>query len=100
MSTHQNESAMLELIDAFTSGHMTAPCFEQKYAAAWRAYRDASRAKEVDIGTQRFFDSVFSSLDSYCSDPTLIDEGDLNDEELLSEVSRLQTGWKNAPSGQ
>lgn len=100
MSTHQNESAMLELIDAFTTGQMTAPCFEQKYAAAWRAYRDTSSAKGADIGTQRFFDSVFSSLDSYCSDPALIDEGDLNDAALLNEVSRLQTRWKNAPSGQ
>lgn len=96
MSFNQNESAILDLIDAFTCGNIAAPDFEQKYSTAWRTYRDSSDTKKADISTQRFFDSVFSLVDSYCSDPELIDEDDLNEDELLSEVSSLKTLWENA----
>ncbi len=96
MSFNQNESAILNLIDAFTLGQIAAPDFEQKYSVAWRTYRDSSDIKNADIVTQRFFDSVFSLVDSYCSDPELIDEDDLNDDELLNEVSNLKISWENA----
>ena len=52
--------------------------------------------KNADIVTQRFFDSLSSLVDSYCSDPELIDEDDLNDDELLTEVSYLKIFWENA----
>lgn len=96
MSFNQNESAILDLIDAFTCGNIAAPDFEQEYSAAWRTYRDSTDIKKADIATQKFFDSVFSLVDSYCSDPELIDEDDLNEDELLSEVSRLKASWENA----
>lgn len=95
MSFNQNESAMLDLIDAFTCGKITAPDFEEEYAFAWRTYRDSSALKKADIVTQRFFDSVFSLVDSYCSDPELIDEDDLTEDELLSEIARLKTSWES-----
>lgn len=96
MSFNQNESVMLDLIDAFTAGNITASEFEKNYASAWRTYRDSSEIKKADIVTQRFFDSVFSVTDSYCSDPELIDEDDLTEDELLSEVSSLKTSWESA----
>lgn len=91
MSFNQNESAMLDLIDAFTLGKMTASDFEEKYAFTWRTYRDSSALHKADTVTQRFFDSVFSLVDSFCSDPELIDEDGLTEDELLSEIARLKT---------
>lgn len=93
MSFNKNESALMNVIDAFTSGEIAAPDFEKKYSVAWRIYRDSLEAQSADIFTQRFFDSVFSVIDCYCSDPELIDEDDLNDDELLNEVSGLKASW-------
>ncbi|MGV3345907.1 colicin immunity domain-containing protein [Enterobacteriaceae bacterium LUAb1] len=94
MSFNQNESTILSIIDAFVSGGITAPEFEAQYSTAWRAYRDSDSAKEADHDTQRFFDSVFSTVDSYCSDPELIDKDALDEQGLLDEVINLQTSWK------
>lgn len=46
MSFNQNESAILDLIDAFTCGNIAAPDFEQEYSAAWRTYRDSTDTKK------------------------------------------------------
>ncbi|MGV3345161.1 colicin immunity domain-containing protein [Enterobacteriaceae bacterium LUAb1] len=55
---------------------------------------DSDSAQEADHDTQRFFDSVFSAVDSYCSDPALIDKEDLDEQGLLDEVINLQASWK------
>ncbi|MHB9326801.1 colicin immunity domain-containing protein [Phytobacter ursingii] len=96
MYFNQNESAILELIDAFTLGKIAAPDFEQRYSAAWRTYRDSSDTKNTDTVTQRFFDGVFTLVDSYCSTPGLIEEHDLNANELLNEVSDLKSTWEKS----
>lgn len=93
MSFNKNESALMNVIDAFTLGEIAAPDFEKKYSVAWRIHRDSLETKSADILTQKFFDSVFSVVDCYCSDPELIDEDDLNDDELLHEVSGLKASW-------
>lgn len=93
MSFNTNELSLLAMIDSFVSGEITAPEFERKYATSWRNHRDSDGSKSPDRDTQRYFDSVFSAVDSYCSDPDLIDEDDLDDQGLLEMVLSLKTAW-------
>ena len=90
MYFNQREVAILVLIDLFISGEMTAPEFENQYTALWREDRDSDELKNQIKETQRYFDSVFSAVDSYCSDPDLIDEDDLDDQGLLNTVLSLK----------
>ncbi|QKN80147.1 colicin immunity domain-containing protein [Scandinavium goeteborgense] len=87
---------MITLIDSFVSGEITAPEFERKYLTLWREHRDSAELKTRDNFTPRYFDSVFSSVDSYCSDPDLIDEDDLDDQGLLDAVSNLKAMWEES----
>ena len=87
---NQYESKMIALIDSFLSRNISASDFEVSYLKEWRCYRDADNVKKSDENTQRYFDSVFSAVDTYCSDPELIDAGDLTEKELLEEVARLK----------
>jgi hypothetical protein len=68
MYFNQNESAILELIDAFTLGKIAAPDFEQRYSAAWRTYR-IHLIQKYRHSHSAFFDGVFTLVDSYCSTP-------------------------------
>ncbi|GLR10653.1 colicin immunity domain-containing protein [Mixta theicola] len=96
MSFNKNESFILSLIDSFISGDITAPEFEGGYIRAWREYRDSDVLKGAGKDTQLFFDMVFSSVDSYCSDPELIDEDDLDEKGLLNEVTELKASWRHS----
>lgn len=93
MSFNRNELALLALIDSFVSGDLNASDFEAKYSALWREHRDSDETKSTDKGTQRYFDSVFSTVDSYCDDPALRDEDDLDEQGLLDRVINLKTSW-------
>ena len=62
----------------------------------WRKHRDSNDSKYTDRNTQRYFDSVFSAVDSYCSDPDLIDEDDLDDQGLLKIVLNLKSSWEKS----
>ena len=96
MSFNTNELSLLTLIDSFVSGEITAPEFESQYTILWRKHRDSDDSKSPDRDTQRYFDSVFSAVDSYCSDPDLIDEDDLDDQSLLEIVQSLKTSWEES----
>ncbi|WP_353614423.1 colicin immunity domain-containing protein [Mangrovibacter phragmitis] len=96
MSFNTHEVAIINLIDAFISQDISAPEFEHNYLTAWRTYRDSSEDKRADLRTQRFFDTVFSLVDSYCSDPDLMDDDDLNDDDLFEAVYELQTAWRES----
>lgn len=96
MSTDQSEADMLALIDSFVSGAMSAPEFEEKYLNAWREHRAADTADKQNKDTQRYFDSVFSAVDSYCSNPDLIDEDDLDAQGLFDYVVNLRKTWKES----
>lgn len=93
MFFNPNELALLTLIDSFISGEISAPEFESQYSTLWREYRDSDGSKSPNKDTQRYFDSVFSAVDSYCSDPDLLDEDDLDDQELSDVVMNLKTSW-------
>lgn len=96
MSTDQSEADMLALIDSFVSGAMSAPEFEEKYLNAWREHRAADTADKQNKDTQRYFDSVFSAVDSYCSNPDLIDEDDLDAQGLFDYVVNLRKTWEES----
>lgn len=93
MYFNPNELALLTLIDSFISGEIPAPEFEIEYSTLWREYRDSDSSKSPNKDTQRYFDSVFSAVDSYCSDPDLLDEDDLDDQGLSDVVMSLKTSW-------
>lgn len=93
MSFNRNELALLALIDSFVSGDVSASDFEKQYSALWREHRDADDTKPTDKETQRYFDSVFSAVDSYCDDPDLRDEDDLDEQGLLNNIINLKTSW-------
>lgn len=93
MSFNENELSIISLVDHFISGGITAPDFEKEYIKLQREYRDSSALNGENEGTQIFFDNVFYSVDSYCSDPELMDEDDLNAEELLNEITQLKQSW-------
>ena len=86
---------LLRLIDSFLSGDLSALAFEIEYMDAWRSYRDSSDIIKVDEKTQFYIDRVFTALDTYCADPELRDDGDLDENELLSEVIRLNKQWRD-----
>lgn len=96
MSFNTNELSLLALIDSFVSGEITAQEFDKQYTISWRKHRDSDDSKSPNRNTQRYFDSVFSAVDSYCSDPGLIDEDDLDDQGLLETVLSLKTIWEES----
>lgn len=96
MFFNPHEIEIINLIDVFITGRITAPEFEHKYLIAWRSYRDSSKNTRADCSTQRFFDSVFSLVDSYCSDPDLMDDDDLKGDDLFEGVAVLQTAWRES----
>ncbi|MFW0699271.1 colicin immunity domain-containing protein [Pantoea sp. R13S299] len=96
MSTNQSESDVLALIESFVSGTMPAPEFEEKFSNAWREHRDTDTTDKQNKDTQRYFDSVFSAVDSYCSDPDLIDDDDLDAQGLFECVVNLRKAWKES----
>jgi len=95
MCSKRNLTKLLELIETFISGNMSASEFEGNYINIWRSYRDFDNISEVDDNTQIYVDRIFTTLDVYCSDPELRDEGDLDDDKLLSEVIKLNNKWKS-----
>ncbi|WP_139308834.1 colicin immunity domain-containing protein [Pantoea sp. 1.19] len=96
MSFNTNELSLLALIDSFVSGAITAQEFENQYTISWRKHRDSDDSKSPNKDTQRYFDSVFSAVDAYCSDPSLIDDEDLDDQGLLEMVLSLKTIWQKS----
>ncbi|WP_213134754.1 colicin immunity domain-containing protein [Citrobacter sp. FP75] len=83
----------LLLIDFFLSGALSASAFEKQYFLVWRNYRDSDGINEIDENTELYIDSVFTALDLYCSDPKLRNDDDLDDSQLLSEITRLNRQW-------
>ncbi|YCH29456.1 colicin immunity domain-containing protein [Erwinia sp. D4-22] len=96
MCFNKKDLFIISLINSFVSGDVTAPQFEREYIRAWRDYRDSDELNGAARDTKVFFDKVFSSVDAYCSDPELIDEGDLDEKGLLTEVTQLKSSWEHS----
>lgn len=81
------------LIDSFLSGVLSASEFDKQYLDAWRYYRDSDDVSNLEVNTQVYLDRVFTTVDQYCSDSELRDDDDLDDCQLLSEITRLNRQW-------
>ncbi|VYT90570.1 hypothetical protein [Metakosakonia massiliensis] len=95
MCSKRNLAKLLELIEAFIAGNVSAPDFERGYSNIWRNYRDFDNVSEVDGNTQMYVDRIFTTLDVYCSNSELRDENDLDDDKFLNEVIKLNNRWKS-----
>ncbi|MGW4722898.1 hypothetical protein [Streptomyces sp. NPDC004291] len=80
----------LRLLADFTSGRITAAAF----ALAWHPARRESTAngERLHGPLSDLFDRVFMLLEDYTHDPSLREEGDLSDAELLAAVTALTRG--------
>lgn len=96
MFINKYELTLKNLIDTFIAKEISAAEFEGKYLPAWRDYRDSMVHKQADIETRRYFDSIFTALDDYCSDPDLLDEDDLDDDDLFNAALKLKAEWEES----
>jgi len=79
-----------ELINNFLKRNITAQEFEVEYIKIWRKYRDIEDKSNIPIEKQRYFDYVFSYVDSYCSQPYLRGENDIDEIQLFNAIMNLQ----------
>ncbi|WP_432127107.1 hypothetical protein [Streptomyces sp. bgisy082] len=80
----------LRLLDGFTSGRTSAADF----ALGWYPARSASTAngERLHGPLSDLFERIFMLLEDYTHDPSLREEGDLSDAELLTAVKALTRG--------
>ena len=74
------------LLTQYINGNITASQFEAAYLDMFKA--EASKLQE-DV--YEVLNNLFLDVDSYCSDPVLRDDEDLDDEGLLSSAKEALT---------
>ncbi|MCC8367467.1 hypothetical protein J8V57_14505 [Xenorhabdus sp. PB61.4] len=89
-----NSLKLIELIESYLKVDISPTDFEKRYIELWRNYRDNDDKSLIKKETQEYLDSIFCSLDAYCSDLLLRDENDLDENGLLSEVIQFNQIWK------
>ena len=77
-----HDEAFRALGAAFTQGRMTGIEFEREFLALWRLYRDHG------VPTSEEIDQLFTDVDTFCGDPELWEEGDLDEDGLRAAVAR------------
>lgn len=78
--------AFINTMLSFTDGRISAVEFEALYSELWKEYRDSDALYELNKAFEGTFDSMFTTLDCFCSNPELRDTGDIDEKELLSSV--------------
>lgn len=71
------------LITQFVTGEITAPQFEVLYLNMFKNELEIFSEKNYALLNELFF-----NVDAYCSDPSLRDENDLSDQELLERAKQ------------
>lgn len=79
----EHDRVFHSLSTAFSQGRMTGIEFEQEFLRLWRLYRDSG------VSTSDEVDQVFTDVDSFCGDPDLWEEGDLDENRLREAVRRF-----------
>lgn len=72
-----------ELLKMFIEGTLSGPEFEEKYILLWNEARDSSELSLINKQTEDALDELFTAVDVYCSDETLRDDDDLDEDQLL-----------------
>lgn len=78
----EHDRVFSSLSTAFSQGRMTGIEFEKEFLSLWRRYRDSG------VPTSDEVDQLFTDVDSFCGDPYLWEEGDLDDKGLREAVRR------------
>ncbi|MCP5468589.1 MAG: hypothetical protein H7A32_04905 [Deltaproteobacteria bacterium] len=76
----------LDLMKKLVMKKISGPHFEKKYLEMSRAFRDNEDYLEVPEEIRLLISHVFVSVDAYCSDPTIRDENDIDENQLREEV--------------
>lgn len=71
------------LIEKFVSGEINASQFEELYLEIFK-----NEADNLPENIYFILNQLFLDVDSYCNDPGLRDEEDINDEQLLNSAKR------------
>lgn len=80
------KDAFINTMLSFIDGRISAVEFEAQYSELWKEHRDSDVLYELNKAFEGTFDSMFTALDCFCSDPELRDSEDLDEKELLSSV--------------
>ena len=76
----------LNLMEDFVLRKISGPDFEKRYIDMWGPYVDYGKKEAVPEKYIKAINFIFTSVDMYCSDPTLVDEHDLDEDQLREEV--------------
>lgn len=76
-------SRYITLINKFTTGEIDAPQFETKYMNMFKK-------ETCDFSDKIYYplNSLFSSVDMYCSNPDWRDKDDLDEDDLIIEAEK------------
>ncbi|CAK7013631.1 MAG: hypothetical protein CITR_00544 [Citrobacter freundii] len=81
------------LIDSFLSGVLSASDLISNTLMPGDTIETSDDVSNLEVNTQVYLDRVFTAVDQYCSDSELRDDDDLDDGQLLSEITRLNRQW-------
>lgn len=73
----RNLQPYIELIDSFVHGQMTDKVFERSYLDLFTG--DDTISNDVDFDV---LNDLFYEVEEYCTDPSLRDDGDMDEEQL------------------
>lgn len=85
--------AYIKLLELFDRKAISGPEFEREYLALFK--HDTKLRPEEEFA---ILDRLFASVDAFCSDPEICDEGDLSEDELRLEVTRALKRLKSLPN--
>ncbi len=71
------------LLSQFVTGEITASKFGTQYLELFKNETESFSEDTYDV-----LNNLFSDADAYCEDPSLRDDEDLNDDELLASVKK------------
>ena len=91
LSTNNKDELKLfvELIQKFTSLKISAMDFESAFIKLFQEVRDTGQLLSGSNEASKELSSFFTDIDAYCSDPSLRDEGDLDDAQLLASAKNV-----------
>jgi len=93
------KNSLISIMRSFVEGHITAVEFEKQYTELWKEYRDSDKLHELNKAFSGIFDSMFTTLDCFCSDADLRDADDLDEQQLLSCVQNALSRLKRLEYG-
>jgi hypothetical protein len=82
-----------DLLSRFTGDQLGAGDFEKQFLTLYK--NDASRWSDAEFDV---LDSLFAAVDAYTPDPSLRDEGDLDENQLRDAARRALAALRSLPA--